>query len=54
MVRKKATSFDEFEAELLKDPEVRKEYEALKPKYDMIRSVIKRRNELQICSCKCS
>ena len=48
MVRKKATSFDEFEAELLKDPEVRKEYEALKPKYDMIRSVIKRRNELQI------
>ena len=48
MVNRKATNYKEFEAELLKDPEVRKEYEALKPKYDMIRSVIKRRNELQI------
>jgi len=48
MANKKVTNYEEFEAELLKDPEVRKEYEVLKPKYDMIRSVIKRRNELQI------
>lgn len=48
MANRKATNYKEFEAELLKDPEVRKEYEALKPKYDMIRSVIKRRNELQL------
>lgn len=32
---------EEFEAELLKDPEVRKEYEALKPKYAMIRRILK-------------
>ena len=48
MANRKATNYEEFEAELLKDPEVRKEYEALKPKYDMIRNVIKRRNELRI------
>ena len=37
----KATDYKEFEAELLKDPEVRKEYEALKPKYDKIRKGLK-------------
>ena len=37
----KATNYKEFEAELLKDPEVRKEYEALKPKYDRIRRELK-------------
>ena len=36
---KKATNYEEFEAELLKKPQIRKEYEALKPKYDMIRSL---------------
>ncbi len=45
---KKPTNFDEFEAELLKRPGIRKEYEALKPKYDMIQGLIKRRNELQL------
>ena len=45
---KKRTSYDEFKAELLDDQEIRAEYEALKPKYDMIRSVIKRRNELNL------
>jgi DNA-binding XRE family transcriptional regulator len=48
MAMKKPTNFDEFEAELLKRPGIRKEYEALKPKYDMIQGLIKRRNELQL------
>ncbi len=48
MVNKKATDFEEFEAELLKRPGVRREYEALKPKYDMIRGLIERRNQLHI------
>ena len=46
MVNKKATNYDEFEAELLKKPEIRKEYEALKPKYDMVRILIQRRSKL--------
>jgi DNA-binding XRE family transcriptional regulator len=46
MVNKKATNYDEFEAELLEKPEIRKEYEALKPKYDMVRILIKRRSKL--------
>jgi len=48
MANKKATSYEEFEAELLKKPEIRREYEALKPKYDMIQSLIERRNQLRI------
>ena len=48
MVKKKATNFEEFEAKLLEKPEIRREYEALKPKYDMIRSLIARRSKLGI------
>jgi len=48
MANKKATNYEQFEAELLKKPRIRKEYEALKPKYDMIRKIIQRRNELQM------
>ena len=48
MAKKAATSFEEFERELLKRQGVRKEYDALKPKYDMIRSIIERRIQLQI------
>jgi predicted transcriptional regulator len=48
MTNKKVTNFEEFEAELLKKPGIRREYENLKPKYDMIRSLIKRRNQLRI------
>ena len=44
----RATNFDEFEAELLKKAGIRKEYEALKPKYEMILSLIKRRSKLGI------
>ncbi len=48
MAANRATNFDEFEAELLRKPGIHKEYEALKPKYDMIRSLIKRRSKLGI------
>ena len=48
MANKKATNFEDFEAVLLKKTGVRREYEALKPRYDMIRSLIKRRNQLKI------
>ena len=48
MNNNKATSFEQFEAELLEKPEIRAEYEALKPKYEMIKSLIKRRNEMRI------
>lgn len=48
MNKKNGTNFAEFEAELLQDPEVRREYEDLKPKYDLIQSIIKRRNQLCI------
>ena len=48
MKDKKPTDFDEFESGLLGKPEIRREYEALKPKYDMIRSLIERRSKLGI------
>ena len=48
MADKKATNFEEFEARILEKPEIRREYEALKPKYDMIRSLIERRGKLGI------
>jgi DNA-binding XRE family transcriptional regulator len=48
MRNKKPTRYEEFEAELLQNPEIRREYEALKPKYDMIRNLIERRNKLSI------
>jgi predicted transcriptional regulator len=48
MANKKGTRYEDFEAELLERPGVRKEYEALRPKYEMIRSLIERRNQLRI------
>jgi len=48
MNKKKPTNFEDFEGKLLQDPEIRKEYEDLKPKYEMIQSLIKRRNQLRI------
>jgi DNA-binding XRE family transcriptional regulator len=48
MANKKTTNYEEFEAELLKRPGIRKEYDALKPKYNIIHSIIERRNQLQI------
>ena len=48
MTNKRPTNFRKFEAELLKRLGILKEYEALQPKYDMIRSLIERRNQLRI------
>ena len=48
MANKKGTKYEDFEAELLKKPEIRREYEALKPKYEMIKTLIERRNQLHI------
>lgn len=44
----KMTNHEEFKAEMMKDPEFRREYEALHPKYDMIRALIRRRNEMRL------
>lgn len=33
-------SYEEFKAELLRNPEIRKEYEALKPKYEAIKKAM--------------
>ena len=48
MTNKRGTKYEDFEAELLKKPEIRREYEALKPKYKMIKILIERRNQLRI------
>lgn len=42
------TNFDNHKEELLKNPEFRREYEALEPKYNLIRVLIRRRNELSL------
>ncbi len=52
MTNNKPTSYEEFEAELLQDPEIRKEYDALRPKYAMIQSLIERRNQLRMSQTK--
>lgn len=44
----KGTRYEDFEAKLLKDPEIRKEYEALKPKYMLIQALIEHRNKLRM------
>ena len=48
MTNNRGTKYEDFEAELLRKPEIRREYEALKPKYEMIQSLIERRNQLRI------
>ncbi len=48
MNKKKPTNFDELESQLLQDPEIRQEYEDLKPKYEIIQRLIKRRNQLRM------
>jgi predicted transcriptional regulator len=42
------TDFKDFKAQLLSKPDIRRSYEALKPKYEMIQAIIARRNELSI------
>ena len=48
MKNENITRFKDLETELLKRPGIRKEYETLKPKYDLIRSLIRRRLQLRI------
>lgn len=48
MDKDKPTTLDDFEAELLKDHDFRREYEALKPKFVMISRLIERRNQLKL------
>ena len=48
MKKNKSGTFEAFEDELLQDPEIRQQYEDLKPKYEMIQSLIKRRNQLRM------
>jgi DNA-binding XRE family transcriptional regulator len=45
MAKGKPTTYEEFEAELLERPGVRREFEALQPKYDLIRALIQRRHQ---------
>lgn len=40
--------FEEVKAEILKDEEVRKEYEKLRPRYEMIDQIIRARREQNI------
>ena len=42
------TNFELHREELLNNPEFRKKYEALEPKYNLIRALIRRRNELHL------
>ena len=42
------TNYDLHKEELMRDPEFRREYEALEPKFAMIRALISRRNELRL------
>jgi DNA-binding XRE family transcriptional regulator len=48
IIKKKGTNYEEFEADLLKDQEVRKEYDALNPKYEMIKRLIMQRNKMRM------
>lgn len=43
MSKTKATNFKEFEAALLQDPEILREYMDLKPKYDLAQELLKKR-----------
>jgi DNA-binding XRE family transcriptional regulator len=43
-----STRYEDFEADLLKKQGIRKEYDALKSKYDLVRTIIERRNQLKI------
>jgi predicted transcriptional regulator len=44
----KFRDFNEIKKELLKDPDVKKEYDRLGPKFDLIRSIIEKRIEKNI------
>ena len=45
---KASVSYADIKANLLKDPEVKTEYDALEPRYQAIRQIIQARNDLHI------
>ena len=45
---KKSTKYEDFKAQLLTDPEVRKEYDALEFQFRLIRDILSRRSELNL------
>jgi len=45
---KKSTKYEDFKAQRLTDPEVRKEYDALEPQFRLIREILLRRSELNL------
>jgi len=45
---KKSIKYEDFKAQLLTDPEVRKEYEALERQFRLIRDILLRRSELNL------
>jgi hypothetical protein len=47
MSKKKATKFEEFEAVLLQDLEIMKEYMNLKPKYDLVQELLKKKSKFR-------
>jgi len=47
-MNKKRPDFKTFKKELLQDAECRKEYEALKPEFDLIREFIRARQKAEI------
>ena len=42
------TNFEIHREELLRNPEFRRKYETLAPKYELIRALIRRRNQLRL------
>lgn len=39
------SNYDEFFNEMMKDPDVKKEYDALEPEFQLVREMIKARHE---------
>ena len=47
-MHKKSIKYEDFKAQRLADPEVRKEYEALEPQFRLIRDILLRRSQLNL------
>ena len=47
-MHKKSIKYEDFKTQLLADPEVRKEYEALEPQFRLIRDILLRRSQLNL------
>lgn len=45
---RKSVKYEDFKAQRLAEPEVRKEYEALEPQFKLIREILLRRKQLNI------